>query len=102
MMDANEYYLNQYLKQEEAEERRQQAIEDGADVLMEGEYSPFELRNYVEALSELLATNDEVRNLRYTKTIYMTTEQQEFLKTAVKDYWRKLALDRAERDLDWD
>lgn len=88
--------LNRYLADLDREDRREAAIESHIEALMDidGDYDPYEVNNFNEALSELtdreLAVVTElIRNQKHEAAAKL-------LDSHITVYWRNLAKSKAE------
>ncbi len=93
-MDANEYYLEQYLQREEDEQRRWERAEECAEASIKpgGAYYPFSASGVMEALCELdVPRYEAIANLLARGE---THKVGELLWGDVREYWFGKACDR--------
>lgn len=90
--------LDRYLAKYDKEDRRASEINEAADELLAGEYSPFLPANVNEAIGEM--SQDQIAELAMMLQAKSFAVAGSYLREMVIEYWVKLAADKAETDVD--
>ena len=87
--------LNRYLATLDADDSREADIEARTEELLDGDYAPFHVGNLGEALGEI-----NIDTLAALLADGKTAEAGDELAARVRDYWTRMARDKAETDID--
>lgn len=95
MQCANTYYLDKHLAELDRADRREAAIAANANDLLDGEYDPFEVNNFNEAMAEM--TDREMAEVSSLMRDGKHPQASETLASHISGYWRTMAYEKSER-----
>jgi hypothetical protein len=96
LRDPVEADLNRYLDKQDRDDQRQQAIEDRADELLAGDYSPFLPENVGEAMGEM--SKENLSQLAMILPYGAHSLAGAYLRELIIEYWEKMAREKAESE----
>jgi hypothetical protein len=106
-MDANEFYLNQHLKEVEASDRAQDWKEKRVEELLskEGDYYPFNRENFQEAIAELdLGKAILASSYAHVASVFPSESSNrnfsEYLIRIAREYWKECAEKKVDVEYD--